>query len=263
MPEWNGSTVGGMSKIVTEWIEIDVPGAAAPMSGYLARPSGPGPHPNVLVGFEMFGVTGYVRGVADTLAGLGFRALVPDFYHRAGRRIELPADADGRARGLELVGGLTRDGVRGDVTAAIAELGRRFGDDAPTAMLGLSAGGHIAYYAATQVPLAALVVFYPGWLTGGEIALGRPEPTVELTPLLARHDTSVLVLIGADDHLYTADQRESIAGRLAESGVRHEFVVYPDTPHGFCCPERDTYRPVAAADAWSRATALLGEALKG
>ncbi|MFF7247304.1 dienelactone hydrolase family protein [Embleya sp. NPDC008237] len=250
-------------KTVDEWIEIDVPGAPAPMSGYLARPDGPGPHPNVLVGFEMFGITGYVRGVADMLAGLGYRALVPDFYHRAGRRIELPADLDGRARGLDLVGGLTRDGVRADVTAAIAELGRRFGDDAPTAMVGLSAGGHIAYYAATQVPLAALVAFYPGWLTGTEIGLGRPEPTVTLTPSIARYDTPVLVLIGGEDHLYPAAERDSIARLLAEAGVRNEFVVYPDTPHGFACEERDTYRPAAAEDAWARATALLAEALKG
>ncbi|WP_439677745.1 dienelactone hydrolase family protein [Embleya sp. MST-111070] len=248
-------------EIVTEWVEIEVPGAAEPMSGYLARPARPGPHTNVLVGFEMFGVTGYVRGVAERLARLGFRALVPDFYHRAGRRIELPADAEGRARGLALVGGLTRDGVRADAEAAIADLGRRFGaeGDVPTAMVGLSAGGHTAYYAATEVPLAALVAFYPGWLTTGEIALGRPEPTIDLTPRIAGHGTPVLVLIGEGDHLYTAEDRARIVRESAQSSTRHEVVLYPDTPHGFFCDERDTYRPEAAADAWSRTVALLRE----
>jgi carboxymethylenebutenolidase len=33
--------------------------------------------------------------------------------------------------------------------------------------------------------------------------------------------------------------------------------VYPDTPHGFFCPERDTYRPGPAADAWVRTRRLL------
>ncbi|MFE3199911.1 dienelactone hydrolase family protein [Embleya sp. NPDC055664] len=97
-------------------------------------------------------------------------------------------------------------------------------------MVGLSAGGHIAYYAATEVPLAALVAFYPGWLTTGEIAL------------------------------YTAEDRARIARESARSGPRHEVVLYPDTPHGFFCDERDTYRPEAAADAWSRTVALLREA---
>ena len=59
------------------------------------------------------------------------------------------------------------------------------------------------------------------------------------------------------DHLFTAAQREDIAVRLRSAGVRHEFVVYPDTPHGFFCDERDTYRPGPAADAWHRTLRLL------
>ncbi|MYW02734.1 dienelactone hydrolase family protein [Streptomyces sp. SID3343] len=247
--------------IVTEWIDVDVAGEAAPMSAYLARPVGPGPYPNVLVGFEMFGVTGYVRGVAERLARLGYRALVPDFNHRQGTRIELSADDVGRARGFELVGAWERDAVRRDVMGAITALGRRFGE-APTAMLGLSAGGHLAYYAATQVPLAALVAFYPGWLTSADFALGGPEPIVELTASIAAQGTPVLVLIGEADHLYTAAERDSIGRELKEAGARHEVIVYPDTPHGFFCDERDSYRPEQAADAWSRATALLARTLR-
>jgi carboxymethylenebutenolidase len=36
-------------------------------------------------------------------------------------------------------------------------------------------------------------------------------------------------------------------------------VVYPGTPHGFACFERDTYRPEAAADGWQRTFLLLAE----
>lgn len=129
------------------------------------------------------------------------------------------------------------------------------------AMLGMSAGGHIAYYAATQIPLAALAVFYPGWLTGDDIALSRPEPTLAVTPQLAALGTAVLVLLGEDDHLFTAEQREQIAAQLIQAGVRHELVIYLGTPHGFCCHERDTYRPDAAADAWDRVMRLLAAEL--
>ncbi len=51
------------------------------MTGYLARPAGAGPWPAVLLGFEMFGITGYLRAVAAQVAAAGYLALVPDFYH--------------------------------------------------------------------------------------------------------------------------------------------------------------------------------------
>lgn len=250
-------------KISTEWVDIadTVPGEPAPMSAYLARPATPGSYPNVLVAFEMFGITGYVRDVADRLASLGYNALVPDFYHRQGHRIELSTDAAGRSRGFELLHGITREGVRNDVRAARDHLADRAGGGGGTAMLGLSVGGHIAYYAATQLPLAALIVAYPGWLAGTEIPLSRPEPTLTLTRRIAALGTPVLFLVGAADHLVTAGQRADIARQLQDSGVRHEMVVYPDTPHGFLCPERDTYRQGAAADAWARTVALLADTL--
>jgi carboxymethylenebutenolidase len=106
-------------------------------------------------------------------------------------------------------------------------------------MIGLSAGGHIAFYAATRIPLTALVVFYPGWLTSTEIGLSRPEPVLDSAAGIAALGTSMLMLAGADD--------------------AHELIVYPGTPHGFACPERDSYRPQEAADAWRRTFGLLSE----
>ena len=37
--------------------------------------------------------------------------------------------------------------------------------------------------------------------------------------------------------------------------AKSEFVIYPDTPHGFTADYRPTYRKEAADDAWQRATA--------
>jgi carboxymethylenebutenolidase len=256
--------MNGKNEILTDWVRIPVPGAAAPMHGYLARPAGPGPWPAVLLGFEMFGVTGYLREVAAQVAAAGYLALVPDFYHWQspdGAVTELAADAPGRTRGLELVNGLRRPQVEADVRAAIDYLAAEPGSTGAAAMVGLSAGGHIAYYAATSVPLAALAVFYPGWLTGTEIGLSRPDPVLASTPGLAELGTPVLVLAGADDHLYAPGDLDAIGAQLKRDGVRHELVVYPDTPHGFACFERDTYRPEAAADAWDRTFRLLAAEL--
>ncbi len=115
----------------------------------------------------------------------------------------------------------------------------------------------IAYYAASQIPLSALVCLYPGWLADAGTGLGRVEPLLTLTPRIAKLGTPVLFLAGADDHLFKPGQFDEIRAGLTEAGVRHEMIIYPGTPHGFCCDERDTYRPLAADDAWARATRLL------
>ena len=82
-------------------------------------------------------------------------------------------------------------------------------------MVGLSAGGHIAYYARPGSRLRALAVFYPGWLTGGDTGLSRAEPVLASTPRLAELGTPVLVLAGADDHLYGPGDLDAIEAALA------------------------------------------------
>lgn len=130
-------------------------------------------------------------------------------------------------------------------------------------MVGFSLGGHLAFFAATQVPLAAVAVVYPGWLDTTGTALGTPGPLLDLVPDMAGRCGRLLYLTGADDHVVSADQTRSTAAALTAAGVRHETVVYPDTPHGFLADERDTYRPEVAADAWRRIDALLDEELPG
>ena len=168
-----------------------VPVAHESMSVYRACPAGAEPSGTVIVGFEMFGLTRYIRAVTERIATLGYTALAPDFYHRSGDRIDLPATPAGRARGLALLGELDRPGVIDDVRNVIDHLAEPGHTATPAAMVGLSAGGHIAYAVATEIPLCALALFYPGWLTEPGTALGRPEPLLDLTPRIAALGTPV------------------------------------------------------------------------
>lgn len=216
---------------------------------YLSRPADVEPRGAVTIGFELFGLTGYVRDVADRLAAQGYTALVPDFYHRLGSGIDLPATAAGREDGLRLLGGLTRAGVRADMQAALEHLRP---DHTRVAAVGLSMGGHVAFYAATQLRFDTLVAFYPGWLTDTDILLSRPEPTITLSGRLAEHGTRTLLLMGGADHAISPAATRTIEETLSAQGVDHEVITYPDTPHGFFADERETYRPGPADDAWAR-----------
>ncbi|NEA57577.1 dienelactone hydrolase family protein [Streptomyces sp. SID13666] len=240
---------------------ITIPSGDGSMGAHLVRPQAPGRYPGVVVGFEIFGLTAHIRDVAERIARLGYTVIVPDFYHRAGTGIDFTDDPDGRLKGLELSGGLTREGAVEDIRAAVDHL-RGAELAAPSVgMIGFSFGGHLAYLAATQFDLAATAVFYAGWLASSDIGLGRPGPTLTLTEGIAEHGGRLAFFVGDEDHAVPAADRAAIGARLAEAGVRHEIIVYPGIPHGFFCDVRDSYRKEAADDAWIRVQELFAAEL--
>ncbi|MER7462262.1 dienelactone hydrolase family protein [Streptomyces sp. NPDC097981] len=238
-------------------------GRAAPMTAYLARPAGSGSHPAVLVGSELWGVTEDVRGIVRQVAALGYVAIAPDLYHRSGAETAsgLTESAANRERAFELLGRLTRDGVEEDLRAAIAHVRAHEQAADRTAVLGFSLGGHIAYFAATRLDLAAAAVFYPGWLPAAGTALSRPEPLLEATGAIADRDVRVLMFFAELDHVIDAEQRTQIAGALTAAGVRHEEIVYPGARHAFFFPGREPYDKAAAEDSWGRVCELFAAEL--
>jgi carboxymethylenebutenolidase len=241
-------------------ITVDEESGSSAMGAYMARPQTPGSYAGVIVGFELFGVTSSIRKMVDQIAQLGYVVLAPDFYHRSSPGIELEATTEGRARGFELLHQFTRQQAINDVRAAMTHL-RDEGKCSKIGMVGFSVGGHIAYLAATQFDLKATVAFYPGWLTTQDIPLSRPTPTLSLTPGIAEHNGYLLFLVGEQDSLITASQREAIASELRAARVRHELVAYPDTPHRFFYEEGENHHQTAADDAWHRVHEVLATEL--
>jgi dienelactone hydrolase/putative intracellular protease/amidase len=223
------------------------------LDAYVVRPAGA--TAGVILAHQLFGLTADVRDAADRIAGLGYAVVAPDFFHRSERTVVLQADDEGRARGFALMGALTREGVLADVQAATGYLGA-----GRTGMVGLSMGGHLAYYAATQADLAVTVALYAGWLTGGDaMPLNQPEPTIELT---AGIKGRLVYIVGDRDHVVTAEQRAEIAARLAADGVRHDLVVLPGAPHAFLAEGTSSYDAAAAAAAWQLIADVLAAELQ-
>jgi carboxymethylenebutenolidase len=243
-------------RVLTETVTIPplegTPPDGPPMHGYLARPDTTGPLTGVVVGMELFGVSAHVRDVCDHLADLGYLALAPDLYHRHATMIELPEDDHGRASGFELLHQLTRPRVLADLRATLDYLQNRCSTFA--GMVGLSVGGHVAYFAATELDLPAVVIAYGGWIPTTDIPLSRPQPTLTKTPGITGR---VLLLIGEQDQLIPAEQRHQLSEALTNADIAHELVEYPDTGHGFLNPRRDSYQAFAAQDAWQRIEKLL------
>jgi len=237
---------------LNQTVAIDAPGAGA-MGAYLARPDTAPARGAVLVGMELFGLSAHVRDVCDRLAGAGYLAIAPDFYHRTSPGIELPADEQGRARGFELLNQLTRSQTIDDIGATLHWINANAETDL-AAMVGLSVGGHLAYLAATEFDLPAVSIFYGGWIPTTDLPLSRPVPTLAGTPRITGH---VQMFLGTDDPLIPATQRRQIDQALSAAGIDHELIEYPGVGHGFLCDRRPSFHPEAANDAWNRLLRLL------
>jgi len=224
------------------------------LPAYLARPAADPAPTGVIVAHELFGVNPDIRGVADDLAGQGYLTIAPEFYHRdapPGRWLE--RDDAGRQEGFGYLHRLGREQALADVAAAIGWLRSQPGIER-VALVGFSAGGHLSYLAACRLPVSRTAVLYGGWLPGTDIPMSQPTPTLELTPGITGR---LLYLVGDDDTLIDAGQREQIRAALASAGVTHEVVSYPGVGHAFFWPGTPPFDAAARADAWGRVLELL------
>ena len=89
-----------------EWVDVEIPGSDVPIRTWVVYPERSDNAPLVVVIHEIFGLTDWIRGVADQLAADGFIALAPDLLSGRG--------PDG--------GGTEAFGGRDAVVAAIQEL---------------------------------------------------------------------------------------------------------------------------------------------
>ena len=221
---------------------------------HLAYPTDRPAPVGVIVAHELFAVNPDISGVADGLAKAGYLAMAPEFYHRhaePGRWFE--RDDAGRREGFAQLHQLGRNQALADVDACVAWLHAQPGIER-TAMVGFSAGGHLAYLAACRLPISRTAVVYGGWLPTTDIPMSQPAPTLELTPGITGR---ILCLVGEDDALIPADQRQQISAALVEAHVEHELVSYPGAEHAFFWPGTPTFNQDARDDAWARILTML------
>lgn len=244
--------------ITTERIQIPTEGAA--MGGYLARPADGGVYPAVLVFMEIFGINSHIREVTERLAGEGYVALAPDFFHRTGPGAEYGYDEDGFGKGMELLNQLAADEMIADANAAMTYLRSR--DDVNgdrIGAMGFCIGGHMTYLTACETDVRASASFYGGGVAAPQGPGGQASTLGRTSRIRGR----ILCLFGDQDAFIPSDQVEAVRSALEENGIRNEIVVYPGADHGFFCDQRPAYQKKAAADAWERVKALFAEELSG
>jgi carboxymethylenebutenolidase len=231
--------------LITEMVML--PAADRPIPGYLARPDAKGRFPTVLVVSEIFGVHEYIKDVCRRFAKLGYVAIAPAFFIRAGD----PAPLTDFPAILKIVNAASDEQVMGDVAATLKFLkAQSYVDYSKLAVTGFCWGGGVTWLACERFGAFKAGAAWYGRLAPAPDANPNPDRLwpVQLAPSLK---APVLGLYAGKDPLSNAIPQMKVA--LAAAGkTGDDFIVYPDAQHGFHADYRATYEAAAAKDGWAR-----------
>jgi carboxymethylenebutenolidase len=213
------------------------------ISGYLAKPSGSGPWPGLIVIQEWWGLDFQTKSIADRFAAIGYLAFAPDLYH--GELAKLGDDQKASSLVQKYAPTAPSDlQIIFDAFKNHPECTGKIGS------VGFCFGGRMSLALGISRPLDAICTFYGGGMQ-------------QLFDQLGGLKNPVLGLFGDKDVSIPVGTVEQFDQLLSRIGVHSEVIVYPDSGHAFFRDsDPNVYKPEAAKDAWNRVTKFFADNLK-
>jgi carboxymethylenebutenolidase len=227
-----------------EWVDVKMAEGTSAIRTWIVYPEREGRAPVVVVIHEIFGLTPWIRAVADQLAKDGFLAVAPDLLSGKGPGGGGTESAGGRDEVVALVRSLTPEEVKARLDAVRDHALGLPAAAAKSATIGFCWGGSSSFsYASMQPGLDAAVVYY-----------GSSPDAARLAGVKA----PVLGLYGADDARVTATI-EPAAAEMKRLGRTYEVEIYPGAGHGFLREQegREGANRRATEKAWPRTVEFL------
>jgi len=258
MPNIPGA-VTDPSRVRCEHIELK--SGSDTIRGYLARPSEPGYNPGIVVIHEAFGLVEHIRDIAQRFANIGYNALAPDLYSRAGG----PSNPDDMASVMPVMFGKPDAEAVRDLEAAAAHLRGLSGATAKVGAIGFCSGGRqTLLFACSSDKVDAAVDCWGGFIhratPDAETTPSRPKPILDMVGQL---HCPLFAVFGDEDQNPTVAQSEELRTRAQRAGKDVTIKVYKNAGHAFLADYRPSYREAAAAELWSDAIAFFDRQLKG
>lgn len=232
-----------------EWIDLSLGDGQPKLRTYVVYPERKDKAPVVVVIQEVYGLTPWLRSVADRLAADGFIAIAPDYLSGMGPGGGGSDSIATRDETVKLTRALTPDEVVRRTRAAHEYGAKLDASNGKVATLGFCWGGgrSFAYAAATPPPDAA-VVYY-----------GASPDSAQILAVTA----PVLGHYGEDDARINTTIPAAKAA-LEARGKFYEANIHPGAGHGFLrqLDGREGANLKAAQQAWPRTIAFLRERLE-
>jgi carboxymethylenebutenolidase len=201
-----------------DWVDIKASNGGAPIKSFVVYPERKDKAPVVIVIQEIFGLTDWIRGIADQLAREGFIAIAPDFMSGLGPNGGGSAELGEQASTQEIRKLTPPDVVRilNDVRTYALSMPAANGK---TATVGFCwGGGASSTFALMQPGLNAAVAYYGGM---------PPDAAA-----FANAKTPILGLYAANDSRVNSTL-ELAKTELAKRNVPYEQHFFEGAGHGF------------------------------
>ena len=231
-----------------------IPVGSFQMPAYVSRPDkAKAKLPIVIVASEIFGVHEYIADVTRRFAKLGYLAIAPEFFTRAGDPNTFGTVAEIQKN---IVAQTPDSQVLNDLQAALVWAGKNGGDLKKVGVTGFCWGGRITWLSATLPQVRAGVAWYGRVI--GEKTENSPRHPVDIA---AELKAPVLGLYGGADTGISLESVEQMREALAKAAPKNpaakasRFEIYPDAPHAFHADYRATYREGPAKDGWEKCVA--------
>jgi carboxymethylenebutenolidase len=231
-----------------------IPVGSFQMPAYVSRPEkAKGSLPIVIIASEIFGVHEYIADVTRRFAKLGYLAIAPEFFTRAGDPNTYGTIAEIQKNIVAPTGDTQ---VLNDLQAALVWAGKNGGNLKKVGVTGFCWGGRITWLSATLPQVKAGVAWYGRVI--GEKTEGNPRHPIDIATDLK---APVLGLYGGADTGISLESVEQMREALAKAAPKNpaakvsRFEIYPDAPHAFHADYRATYREGPAKDGWEKCIA--------
>ncbi len=207
-------------------------------NGYFASPAGNDKAPGVVVIQEWWGLNDQIKGVAERLAVLGYRAVVPDLYR--GKVTLDMAEANHMMTNLDFADAATQD-VRG-AAQYLKQSGAKVG------VVGFCMGGALTVLAAMYVKEANACSSWYGF---------PPEQAGDVKTIT----TPLQLHLAEKDQAFSPDAARALEGKLKEGKVGFDSYWY-NAGHAFFNEKGPNYDANCAKLAWDRTTEFFAKHLK-
>ena len=227
----------------TEFVDVKMEGAVL-IRTFVVYPERKDKAPVVIVIHEIFGLSDWIRGVADQLAADGFIAIAPDLISGMGPGGGGTDSVKSRDEVTKLIRGLTPEEATKRLNAVRAYAVKLPAANGKSATVGYCWGGSQSFrYAATQLELSAAIVYY-----------GSSPDAKDLANVKA----PVLGLYGGDDARVNATI-EPASVEMKKLGKTYEYEIFEGAGHGFLRQQggRNGANLNATQKAWPRMLAFL------
>ncbi|VVE30613.1 Carboxymethylenebutenolidase [Pandoraea eparura] len=226
---------------------LDVPGIKMPV--YYAKPAGKTHLPTIVVVSEIFGVHEHIADICRRFAKLGYLALAPELFARAGDPQSLGTIAEIQT---QIVARTPDAQVMRDIDATLKWALANGGDGTRLAITGFCWGGRIAWlYDAHNPNIKAAVAWY-GRIVGDRSAEFPSQPI----DIAGRLHGPLLGLYGGKDPGIPVASVERAREVLAEGDTASKgskLKVFPNSGHAFFADYRSSYVEADAKEGWALA----------